>query len=322
MKVRPVFVISLPRSGSTLLQKILSAHPRVGSAAEPWILLPLAAMTGEVNGPVYAEYGHGLSVRAMHDLVAACGGDEHYHAAVASFVTTVYAGGLPEGRDYFLDKTPRYFLIVDYLYKVFPDAKVIFLFRNPLESLASMMTTWWSGVLKTYHLEMDLREGPRLMAEGFARHRSRAHAVHYEDLVANPEATVTGICNYLGLDFEPRMIERYQASVLKGVMGDPTGVHTYQGISTRSLGKWVSILGSNVLRRTYVRRLLASYDDTTLAAFRLRPEELMRQLRGASFSARHLLRDALWVCISLLGRPLALDAIRGQWRRARAYKVE
>lgn len=321
MTIKPVFVISLPRSGSTLLQKILSAHSRVGSAAEPWVMLPLAAMTGEAGGPVYAEYAHGEAVRALHDLVAASGGEAHYHAAVARFVETLYAGCLAEGCDYFVDKTPRYFLIVDYLYKVFPDARVIFLFRNPLEALASMITTWWSGTLKSYHLEMDLREGPRLMAEGYARYRDRAFAVHYQDLVAQPEETVAALCGYLGLDYEPAMVAGYRGSVFRGVMGDQKGVNTYASITTDSLAKWVAIL-DNPLRRAYARRLLASYGPDTLRAFRLDPADVLQRLEAGPASLRGLGRDLFWQLVSWLGRPLALDAIRGQVRRSRPYKVE
>lgn len=320
--VQPVFVISLPRSGSTLLQKILSAHSRIGSAAEPWILLPLAAMTDEVNGPVYAEYSHTESVRAMHDLIAATReGAPGYYAAVARFAMEIYSGCLPPESDYFLDKTPRYFLIVDYIYKLYPDAKVIFLFRNPLESLASMMTTWWSGTLKTYHLEMDLREGPRLMTEGFARYRDKAYAVHYQDLVERPAETVAGICSYLGLQFEPAMTGRYRSAELKGVMGDKKGVNTYSSISTDSLDRWMTQL-DNGIRRRYARRLLASYGPETLAAFRLHPQELMRRLELAPTSPRHLIKDLFWRVVTVVGSRIALDAIRGHLKRPRAYKVD
>lgn len=319
---QPVFLISLPRSGSTLLQKILCSHSRIGSTAEPWILLPLAAMTDEVQGAVYAEYSHSEAVRAIHDLIAAMsGGEGAYHAALAHFVRQVYDGCLRPGQDLFLDKTPRYFLIVDFIYKLFPDAKVIFLFRNPLESLASMMTTWWSGILKTYHLEMDLREGPRLMAEAFARHRGRAYAVHYQDLVEDPEATVAGICSYLGVDFEPTMIERYRSADLKGVMGDKKGVLSYTRISTESLDKWMGIL-DNPVRRSYARRLLDSYDEATLAAFRLQPDAIMRRLEAAPISYRHVGKDLFWRVVTIVGGRIALDAIRGHLRRKRPYKVD
>ncbi|HEX4869815.1 MAG TPA: sulfotransferase [Moraxellaceae bacterium] len=319
---QPVFLVSLPRSGSTLLQKILCSHSRVGSTAEPWILLPLAAMTDEVQGAVYAEYSHSESVRAIRDLVAAMrGGESAYHAALARFAQEVYDDCLQPGQDFFLDKTPRYFLIVDFIYKLFPDAKVIFLFRNPLESLASMMTTWWSGLLKTYHLEMDLREGPRLMAEGYARHRERAHAVHYQDLVESPEATVAGICAYLGVDFEPAMIERYRSADLKGVMGDKKGVVSYARISTESLDKWMGIL-DNPVRRHYARRLLASYDVATLAAFRLDPPAIMSRLEATPVSYRNVGKDLFWRLVTLVGGRIALDAIRGHLRRKRPYKVD
>jgi hypothetical protein len=61
-----IFVFSLPRTGSTLLQRIIATQPDVATASEPWILIPYLYTLRE-NG-VYAEYGHRMMVRAVEDF--------------------------------------------------------------------------------------------------------------------------------------------------------------------------------------------------------------------------------------------------------------
>jgi hypothetical protein len=319
--IAPVFLLSLPRSGSTLLQKIIASHPEVSSEAEPWIMLPLAAMTGEANGAVYAEYSHHLAVRAIDELLATSPqGREHYYRQLNAMLNGLYAEFAREGCRYFLDKTPRYFLIIDFIYKVFPDAKVIFLFRSPVESLASMVETWWGGVLKTYHLQMDLELGPRLMAEGYLRHRDKALALHYQDLVTAPETTVRQVCAYLGLEFREGMIADFQRTTFSGSMGDPTGVHTYRSISTEPMQKWRAVL-NNPVRRGYARRLVAGYSAETQQLFRIDPVTLQAGFAQQRGSLKGLWRDLAWVVITAVARRFGLHAVLGQWRRKAPYKI-
>src|SRR5688500_7012591 len=60
------FVFSLPRTGSTLLQRIIATQPEVATASEPWILLPYLYTLRESG--VYAEFGHRMMVRAIEDF--------------------------------------------------------------------------------------------------------------------------------------------------------------------------------------------------------------------------------------------------------------
>ena len=65
--VQPVLLLSLPRSGSTLLQRLLGAHSEVATAPEPWVLLPfLYALRPD---DVYAEYGHRVAVSAVAEFL-------------------------------------------------------------------------------------------------------------------------------------------------------------------------------------------------------------------------------------------------------------
>ena len=70
--VKPVFLISLPRSGSTLLQKMLMAHPEIDSCAEPWIMLPLIYSTKRVG--IESEYGQRSTSIAVQSFIDAIGG--------------------------------------------------------------------------------------------------------------------------------------------------------------------------------------------------------------------------------------------------------
>ncbi|MFB6286927.1 MAG: sulfotransferase, partial [Candidatus Bipolaricaulia bacterium] len=64
--VKPLFLFSLPRSGSTLLQRVLASSSEVSTVPEPWILLPLLGMRQEGT---YAEYGHQPARRAIDEFV-------------------------------------------------------------------------------------------------------------------------------------------------------------------------------------------------------------------------------------------------------------
>ena len=67
-KATPIFIISLPRSGSTLLQRILTSHESVASASEPWLLLPLIEMIGSKNIESCANYSKLTSQLAAVDF--------------------------------------------------------------------------------------------------------------------------------------------------------------------------------------------------------------------------------------------------------------
>ena len=107
---RPLFIFSLPRAGSTLLQRILAGHDGIASAAEPWLLLP-ALYTLRDTG-VVAEYSHPIAVRAIKDFCRELpDGEATYLQHVRRQVLDLYAAASPPGTTYFLDKTPRYALI-------------------------------------------------------------------------------------------------------------------------------------------------------------------------------------------------------------------
>lgn len=252
--VRPAFVLSLPRSGSTLLQRIIGAHSQVATAAEPWLLLaPLYALR---DGGVYAEYGHATATKALQDV---CGrlpnGEEDYLAAVAAMAQRVYAGLAPPGATVFLDKTPRYSLIVDELVRAFPTAPIIVLHRNPLAILSSISETWLRGRWQPYHHKVDLYPALERLLAAQAATPDRFLSVRYEDLVTDPEPSLRRVLDHLALDWEPALLEGFARVSVAGRVGDPTGTVAYDSVSTAPLEKWRTQLNSPV-RKSWCRRYL------------------------------------------------------------------
>lgn len=266
MSVTPIFLISLPRSGSTLLQRMLTTGEAVAGANEPWFMLPLWSM--RQRSAARAGYSHQTAVDAFNDLLDNLpDGDASYRMAVRDFALRIYEE-LANGRPYFLDKTPRYYLMVDFLRQVFPEARFIFLVRNPLSVLASIIQTWYKGHFMWFDHWIDWKQGHACMAAAIESRREGDLVVHYEDLVRTPQATLETLCAGLGIDFNPEMITDYKSKDWKGKLGDPTGIHRYAGVSDASLDKWTELFGSPYRRRVAARMLDAlDRDDLRILGY-------------------------------------------------------
>ena len=259
----PLFLLSLPRSGSTLVQRVLSTHPEIGTVPEPWLLLPqLYARRG---AGVYAEYGYGPSSRAIDAFADGLpGGSEAYDRELRAFVLHLYRLAA-DGAPYFLDKTPRYHLVADELVTLFPEAKVVVLWRNPLAVVASIVETWAGGRWTFGRWDVDLHEGLDSLVRAAERHAGQVHAVRFEDLVRDPGSSWPGLMGYLGLSFDPAVLTSFAETSLESRMGDPTGSRVYRELSSEPVEKWRRTF-CNPLRKEWGRRYLRWIGEQRLAA--------------------------------------------------------
>jgi hypothetical protein len=168
-------------------------------------------------------------------------GETAYLDAIRAFASVLYGRALAgTGATYFLDKTPRYYRIIPELYSLFPRAKFVFLWRNPLAVLHSILATWVSDKYwpRLSHNTDDLRIAPGLMQVGIAALGEDAIVVRYEDLVTAPEPTVKALCERLDLPFAPEMLIYGERPALTDIVGDPAGIHQHTAPSAASLDKW------------------------------------------------------------------------------------
>jgi hypothetical protein len=288
----PVFIFSLPRSGSTLLQRVLMAHSKIASVAEPWLMLPFSYAVKPTG--VLAEYSHNVSAAAFEDFIENLPNKENdYYSALGTFASTLYEKQCKNNEVYFLDKTPRYYLIIPEILKAFPDAKFIFLFRNPVHVMSSMMQTWSDGGFrKMYAYDGDLNTGPKALSEGYQLLGDKAFALQYEQFVSDPLFYTNEICNYLGLDFEEEMVDSFSNQDTKGRMGDPTGVHDYKSVSTASLNKWKKTFSTS-FRRQIAYDYLNKIDEQTIATQGYDKKELLDEVQDIKVKYSCSIKDRI-----------------------------
>lgn len=197
-----VFLISQPRSGSTLLQIMLGQHPDIFTTSEPWINLHFLNSLNSRN--LYAPYDSELCGRATGEFLRLAGiPQDDYLKSIGRFLGSLYQQGLENsGKKVFLDKTPRYYEILDELAQAYPDAKFILLFRDPCDVLNSIYKSWVKeSTLFLSCYARDLFVAPPKMTEFREKYPDRCLSVYYEKLIDDPERELGEICRYIDLPF-------------------------------------------------------------------------------------------------------------------------
>ncbi len=200
---RPVFIVGLPRTGTTLIDRIIGSHSQVHSAGE------LSAMSEAVDAVLRRATPAGTEFAPTEDgLTAALRGIDGAQLA-AEYLAR--ARGRRGERPRFTDKLPANFLHCALILRAFPNAHIVHVTRHPLATCLAIFSTRFDG---TYPFAYDLGE----IAEFYiAYHRLMAHwrrvlperilDVAYEDVVTAFEPTTRRLLDHLGLPFEAACLE-------------------------------------------------------------------------------------------------------------------
>lgn len=273
MQDRLVFLIGAPRSGTTLTARMLGAHPDVFAPPEPHLMPPLAHL-GFHERVDEAPYDPVITQIGLRELVAGLpSGERDYLDAMRRFTDHLYERSLAAaGRLIYLDKTPAYALVLDFLAKLYPEARYVVLTRHPLAVWSSYVDSFFAGDAAAAHARNPVLERYVPAIARFLRERPvpLVH-VRYEDLVGDPEKHLREICNFLAIEFTPRMIEYGGAdSSVRPVatgLGDPVMVDRQKRPTTQSVGKWTSALAADPARLAQSRSIAARLTDDDLAAW-------------------------------------------------------
>lgn len=227
-----IFLISQPRAGSTLLQALLSNNSYVDTRSEPWVMFNhfLQLKPGLLRGGFHP----GLAADALRNAL----GDENdaFMELTKKHILDTYDLMSRPGYRYFLDKTPRYYELIDELYDLLPHAKFIVLVRDPLDVLKSIMTTWNRRSfyeLSRYH-GRDIFEGPIKIAAANEKYfeNPQFSFVHFQELVDSPEKVVAGLCSWLSIPFDESMLNYSENTSFHGKYGDDKSVRVNQSVNT------------------------------------------------------------------------------------------
>ena len=189
---KPIFIVGLPRAGSTLIEQILSSHSQVEGTAELPDIPALVYKTGPYPAAV---------LKLGRDERGALGREYLKRAGVQRRTD----------RPYFIDKLPNNWLFVPFIQLILPNAKIIDARRHPLAGCFSNFRQQFArGQDFTYDLA-DLgryySDYVRLMAHIDALLPGRTHRVIYERMVEDTETEVRALLDFCGLGFEPECLE-------------------------------------------------------------------------------------------------------------------
>ena len=203
-RVDPIFIVGLPRSGSTLLEQILASHSQVEGTREladiPALALELISSPSRTGQPEYLE-----SVAAL--------GRQDMGALAGSYLSRTQVHR-PLGKSRFVDKMLGNFGHIGFIHLMFPQAAIIDARRHPLGCGFSCYKQFFArGLGYTYDLSelgRYYRDYSDLMEHVDAVLPKRVHRVHYEQLVADPEGEVRKLLEYCGLPFERQCLSFYE----------------------------------------------------------------------------------------------------------------
>ncbi len=191
----PVFIVGMPRSGTTLLERFLGRHSRLQAAGELTVIPALAIeLVGRQNYPL------GLS---------------SLPPAVFSGAAREWGARIPRGVKNgceVIDKNPLNYMHLGFIFKLFPNARVIHCRRNPLDTALSLWFQNFAHPSNDYAYDMDdlawmFALQKRLMAWWEQVLPQRVVTLDYELLVARPEQTLRRLTSDLELDWEDAMLD-------------------------------------------------------------------------------------------------------------------
>ncbi len=250
-----IFLISQPRAGSTLSQRILGNHPKIYTLSEPWLMLhPLSGLR---SPGVEADYNAERARTGIQDFLQSCPeGENDYYNGVRQMGIYLYNQALQStDKTHFLDKTPRYYFIIPELAKTFPNAQFIILVRNPLAVFCSILDKWrdrngWLEVLERLDTRAcDLVTAPTRLLAGIDLLGDRCTILHYEQLVNHPEQELQRLCDRLNLKFTPDLLNYGDTTTPDWQFGDDRGIHLHSKPNADYAEKWQTYLNDPIAWR-------------------------------------------------------------------------
>lgn len=289
-----IFVIGPPRSGSTMLQRMLGSHSAVYTHPEPHIITPLAHL-GYYENVEKAPYDHINAAEAITEFVEDLpNGEEDYLDACRAYTDVLYGRmlGNQKAKTMFLDKTPAYGLVLGFLSKVYPRAKYIVLTRHPLAVLSSYANSFFEGDYDAaVAFNNILGRYVPAMADFLRQPSVPLHHIRYEDLVRDPENRLAEIFEFLGLPNEEGAVDYGKHKHVEKSFGDPK-VKQESRPTTKSVSKWAIELAGDGHKLDIAKRVVAPLDPGDIETWGYDKETLFDKI--AEVSGEALKKDKRW----------------------------
>jgi Flp pilus assembly protein TadD len=224
-----IFIVGMPRSGTTLVERILSQHTDVTTAGEL-----------EYFGTLFKEMSKSSTSRILDQETITSASQIDFKTLGKSYIeyTRVLTGNTPK----FIDKMPLNILYVGFILKALPNAKIVCLDRNPLDTIMSNFRQLFSANSYNYNYAYNLETLTgfyvlfnRLVKLWKVKFPNNFYCVDYEALVNSPEHEAKQLIGFCGLEWQDDCLS---TSSNLAPVATASAVQVRQPINNKSVGNW------------------------------------------------------------------------------------
>jgi hypothetical protein len=256
----PIFIVGVPRSGTTLLSAMLGAHPRLVCGPETHFFEQLGrcdarALRRRASWPkaaidyLYAIEHMGESIPANYgltrpELAEALARREPSLASALSGMIDLYTER--NGKRRWVEKTPDHLPHVALIRRHYPDAPIVRIIRDPRDVATSLLRVSWGppSLLSALTLWRDFDD----RSARFFEVDSRCHTLRYEDLVRDPEPVLRDLCRAVDEPFDPAMLDTTESSRLVNAANEAWKAKVAERVDASRVEAWRAILADDELR--------------------------------------------------------------------------
>lgn len=217
---RPIFICGMFRSGSTLAEQVLAGHPRVRAGGE----LPLLARLVASAGQPYPAAVAALTAKQLDHLA------NNYYEKIES---------LFPGAEFVTDKRPDNYLLIGFIKRLMPQAKIVHTVRNPLDVCLSNyflhLDHGMSYAFDLEHIAQHYRHYCRLMAHWRELYGDDILDFDYDAFVTAPRAAAHRLLSFCGLEWDDRCLQFEQRA---GAVKTASVWQVREPLYRRSSGRW------------------------------------------------------------------------------------
>ncbi len=277
---KPIFIVGVPRSGTTLLRMMLNAHSKIAIAPETHFFRLFWANRykyGDLsnknnfkklwNELVECKYFKDLKLKDVQKIYKRLLDGERSYKSIFERLLKEYAKQNNKPR--WGEKTPAHLLYLEIILSFFPSAKVIHIIRDPRDVALSFKKVPWGtndvfSVARIWNKYMSI-------ADNF---KDKILEIRYEDLIANPESILRNVCDFIEERFEKQMLNFHSYSKKYMVQNEPWKEGVLKPLTISNIGKYkkelskweieqieVKCLRYMIKRRYIIAPLKLSFDE-------------------------------------------------------------
>ena len=271
----PTFIIGCPRSGTTLLQSLLTAHPKIASFPESHFFNSLIPKQNNWRRklliasckakPRFKEFLNEIEHQELQKCLPIL--PIFMIQYVRAFTKVLDTLTQQQGKSIWLEKTPIHLHHISYIEKFLPEAKFIHVIRNGTDVVASLY--------EVTHKYPEAWDGERDIDTCIHRwikdvkislsylHKSNHALIRYEDLVGDTNSVIKELCNFIGVNFTQAMLDEYGAAATKvSLKSEPWKASVNQKIRSTSSEKFDNLFDDNQRKYIVERLSVINLQDT------------------------------------------------------------